>query len=142
MHFNEASLVALISLGRQRKRISTEDLRQAFPIDQMTIEDITNLVKRLEEADIDLDIDQILLMPRRPVASRAPIATSKHAQAGLPEVAADVREKPVSSPELAVGSTAKTRAVGTSIETAPAHALILVFALVIAALVLVAVWGS
>jgi hypothetical protein len=43
--------------------LEIDDIRQALPIDTMTIEEIADVVARLEEADISVDIDAGLLTP-------------------------------------------------------------------------------
>ena len=54
----------LIQLGRRQGGLEIEDIRQALPIDTMTIEELADVVARLEEAGISVEIDAALLTPR------------------------------------------------------------------------------
>jgi hypothetical protein len=85
MSLNEATFDRLINLARQRGSVTTNDLREVLPIDQMTVEDISDVITRLEEADVDLEIDPVLLLPTRGIARKAPTPISKPAQPSLPE---------------------------------------------------------
>jgi Sigma-70 factor, region 1.1 len=53
----------LMQLGRQHDGLKTDDLRQALPIDTMTVEEIADVVARLEDAGISVDVDAGLLTP-------------------------------------------------------------------------------
>ncbi len=59
-----AAVDHLIELGRQRGGLGIDDLRRALPIDAMTIEEISGVLARLEEAGISLEIDRAMLTPR------------------------------------------------------------------------------
>src|SRR5882724_11783341 len=107
MSLNEATFDRLKNLARQRGSITTNDLREVLPIDQMTVEDISDVITRLEEADFDLEIDPALSLPTPGIAPKAPTATSKPAQTSLPKRGADVGRQPVSSPALGVESAVK-----------------------------------
>jgi hypothetical protein len=63
----------LMQLGRQRGGLEIDDIRQALPIDTMTIEELADVVARLEEAGISVEIDAGLLTPH-------------HRRMALPEV--------------------------------------------------------
>ena len=63
----------LMQLGRWQGGLEIEDIRQALPIDTMTIEELTDVVARLEEAGISVEIDADLL-------------TAHHRKIALPEV--------------------------------------------------------
>jgi MFS superfamily sulfate permease-like transporter len=54
----------LIQLGRRQGGLEIKDIRQALPIDTMTIEELADVVVRLEEAGISVEIDAALLTPR------------------------------------------------------------------------------
>ena len=54
----------LIQLGRRRGGLEIDDIRQALPVDTMTIEELADVVARLEEAGISVEIDPALLTPR------------------------------------------------------------------------------
>jgi len=54
----------LIQLGRRQGGLEIKDIRQALPIDTMTIEELADVVARLEEAGISVEIDAALFTPR------------------------------------------------------------------------------
>jgi hypothetical protein len=54
----------LIQLGRRRGGLEIDDIRQALPIDTMTIDELADVVARLDEAGISVEIDSGLLTPR------------------------------------------------------------------------------
>jgi hypothetical protein len=60
---DDVTLDRLIKLGRQRGSVSTEDLREGLPLDVMTVEEISNIIDRLEEADVRVEIDPTLFSP-------------------------------------------------------------------------------
>jgi Sigma-70 factor, region 1.1 len=140
MSLNEATFDRLKNLARQRGSITTNDLREVLPIDQMTVEDISDVITRLEEADFDLEIDPALSLPTPGIAPKAPTATSKPAQTSLPKRGADVWRQPVSSPALGVESAVKKPPVWKLTEIAPAHLLLMTLVFTIATLVLVIAW--
>jgi Sigma-70 factor, region 1.1 len=53
----------LMQRGRRRGGLEIDDIRQTLPIDTMTIEEVADVVARLEEAGIWVDIDAGLLTP-------------------------------------------------------------------------------
>jgi Sigma-70 factor, region 1.1 len=53
----------LMQLGRRRGGLEIDDIRQALPIDAMTIEELADVMARLEEAGISVEIDAGLLSP-------------------------------------------------------------------------------
>jgi hypothetical protein len=63
----------LMQLGRRRGGLEIDDIRQALPIDTMTIEELADVMARLEEAGISVEIDAGLLSPH-------------HRKTALPEV--------------------------------------------------------
>jgi hypothetical protein len=63
----------LMQLGRRRGGLEIDDIRHALPIDTMTIEELADVVARLEEAGISVEIDAGLLTPH-------------HRKTALPEV--------------------------------------------------------
>jgi len=54
----------LVQLGRRRGALQSDDIRQALPVDAMTTEEIVDVVTRLEDAGIAVEIDPALLTPR------------------------------------------------------------------------------
>jgi Sigma-70 factor, region 1.1 len=67
---DDATLDRLIKLGRQGGSVSTEDLREALPVDVMTVEEISNIIDRLEEADVRVEIDPTLFSPIHRIVPR------------------------------------------------------------------------
>jgi Sigma-70 factor, region 1.1 len=55
----------LMQLGRRRGGLQIDDIRQALPVDTMTIEELADVVARLEEAGIAVEIDAGMLTPHR-----------------------------------------------------------------------------
>ena len=53
----------LMQLGRRQGGLEIDDIRQALPIDTMTIEELADVMTRLEEAGISVEIDAGLLTP-------------------------------------------------------------------------------
>jgi hypothetical protein len=60
-----APLDRLIQLGRRRGGLEIDDIRQVLPVDTMTTEELADVLARLEEAGISVEIDRALLTPRR-----------------------------------------------------------------------------
>jgi hypothetical protein len=54
----------LIQMGRARGGLEVDELRQVVPIDAMTAEELADVLTRLEEAGISIEIDAALLAPR------------------------------------------------------------------------------
>lgn len=59
-----AAFDRLMHLGRQPGGLKIDDIRQALPIDTMAIEEIADVVARLEEAGISVEVDAGLLTSR------------------------------------------------------------------------------
>jgi hypothetical protein len=93
----------LIQLGRRRGGLEIDDIRQALPIDTMTIEELADVVAHLEEAGISVEIDAGLLTPH-------------HRKMTLPEV------KPTAEPsphgERATAAHLRLSNLASSIKTA------------------------
>ena len=53
----------LMQLGRRRGGLHIDDIRQVLPVDTMTIEELADVVARLEEAGIAFEIDAGMLTP-------------------------------------------------------------------------------
>jgi Sigma-70 factor, region 1.1 len=56
----------LMQLGRQRGALEIDDIRQVLEVDTMTTEELADVVARLDEAGIPVEIDPALLAPRPP----------------------------------------------------------------------------
>jgi len=55
------TLDRLVELGRRRGRLTSEDLRTALPVERMAPEDIALVVLELEDAGVDVQVDDNLL---------------------------------------------------------------------------------
>jgi Sigma-70 factor, region 1.1 len=60
---DRTSLERLTALGRQKGRLTNQDLEEGLPVDRMSAEDIALVVAHLEEAGIPVDLDDALLDP-------------------------------------------------------------------------------
>ncbi len=54
----------LMETGRQQGGLEIDDIRRALPVDTMSAEELANVLARLEEAGISVEIDSALLTPR------------------------------------------------------------------------------
>jgi Sigma-70 factor, region 1.1 len=54
----------LMQLGLRRGGLEIDDIRQALPVDIMTIKELADVLARLEEAGISVELDPALLTPR------------------------------------------------------------------------------
>ncbi|MCB5175122.1 MULTISPECIES: RNA polymerase sigma factor region1.1 domain-containing protein [Microvirga] len=61
------TLEGLIALGRQRGRLTNQDLQAALPTESMSVEDVALIVVELEEAGVPVDLEDSLLAPRQHV---------------------------------------------------------------------------
>jgi hypothetical protein len=93
MSLNETALIELIDLARRRGGLPVDDLREALPIDNMTVEDISHVLARLDEAGFDLDIDPALLSPQSKMVPKDGIPVAKRDQMGVPETAPERAEQ-------------------------------------------------
>ncbi|MDQ6734012.1 MAG: RNA polymerase sigma factor region1.1 domain-containing protein [Nitrospirota bacterium] len=55
---------SLMETGRQRGGLEIDDIRRALPVDAMSIEELADVLARLEEAGISVEIDPALLTGR------------------------------------------------------------------------------
>jgi hypothetical protein len=61
---DSTTLDRLISLGRERGHLTTEDLRASLPVERMSAEDIALVVIHLEETGVSVELEDSLLTPR------------------------------------------------------------------------------
>lgn len=54
----------LIETGRQQGGLEVNDIRRALPVDTMSAEELAEVLARVEEAGISVEIDSALLTPR------------------------------------------------------------------------------
>jgi hypothetical protein len=57
------TLDRLISLGRERGHLTTEDLRASLPVESMSAEEIALVVVHLEETGVPVELEESLLAP-------------------------------------------------------------------------------
>lgn len=72
----------LIEKGRQQGQLDIDDIRQALPIDRMEVGELSEVIARLEETGISVEIDAALLSSRRD--GSLPHILKPEAQAPLP----------------------------------------------------------
>lgn len=53
-----------MEMGRQRDGLDVDDIRRALPVDAMSIEELADVLARVEEAGISVEIESTLLTPR------------------------------------------------------------------------------
>jgi sigma-70-like protein len=74
----EAEIGRALTLGRRRGSLSTDEIAALLPLDRMTPEEIAEVVLRLEDGGVEVDLDPAFLRPRsdrpeRPLASALPL---------------------------------------------------------------------
>jgi hypothetical protein len=133
MSVNEAALIELIDLARRRGGISMEDLREALPIDSMTVEDISHVLARLDEAGFDLDIDPELLSPQKKMVPKDGVPVAKRDQTRLPETAPERAEqqKELSGSSRRVNPENRVKRLSDPTASVPMLPWILAFAIVV-----------
>ena len=82
-----AGLDRLTEIGRQRGRVTIEDIRTIVPLDALSVTELAQILARLEEAGVTIDIDPQLLasdgkMPL-PSAHELPLPENKAASAPM-----------------------------------------------------------
>lgn len=110
MTIDEAILTKLVTGARQRGGISLEDLRKELPVDSMSIEDISVVLARLDEAGFDLDIDPALLSSKHHASPPHETTVSKPEQTGLPKTETAPQMQPSSFPTSTNGTIKKAPA--------------------------------
>ncbi len=60
---DSSTLDRLISLGRERGHLTTEDLRASLPVETMSAEDIALIIVHLEETGVSVELEDSLLSP-------------------------------------------------------------------------------
>lgn len=126
---DEAILTKLVAGARQRGSISLEDLRKELPIDSMTIEDISVVLARLDEAGFDLEIDPALLSSTHPASP--PHGTT---QKELPEAETAPQKQPSRFPTSTDGTIKAPAARRTKAVLSPSMLpWILAFAIILLA---------
>lgn len=73
----------LMQLGQQRGGLQIDDIREALPVDTMTTAELSNVLARLEEAGISVDIDPALLSGHH---QKKTLRGAKYAPDPLPDV--------------------------------------------------------
>jgi len=131
----------LVELGRRHGALQSDDIRQALPVDTMTIEEIVDVLTRLEEAGIAVEIDPALLTPRHRKINPEEVRTAtKTPPPGEQEATRDARlSRLASSIKAARGGSSRTTEPASKFVKMPGTTFILVAALILLILAL-AVW--
>jgi hypothetical protein len=130
----EAALTDLISLARRRGSLSIEDLRRALPVGSMTVEDLSLVLARLDQAGFDLEIDPALLLPHNETAARGATPAAKHDEAEMSEPMPEGRQQQTSLPTSTDAPTLKNAArPSNAAASAPMLPWILAFVIVVLA---------
>jgi hypothetical protein len=132
---HETALTDLISLARRRGGLSMEDLRRALPVDSMTVEDLSHVLARLDQAGFDLEIDPALLLPDNETAGRGAAPVAKRDEIEVPEPMPGERQRQTSLPASADPPVLKNHTArhSNSAASAPMLPWILAFAIVVLA---------
>jgi hypothetical protein len=99
-----SSYERLLELGREQGGLTAQDLQRVLPIDQMSMDEISDVLARLDDAGITIEIDPALLSPapRNPVLGRLntspPLPKPTKAQAQAPVTPAKPDTGPYSGP--------------------------------------------
>ena len=96
MTYPSDDLNRLIQLGRQRGALTVDDLRHTMPLDQMSAEDVADVIARLEAAGVAVELDPALLVPNR------------HDGVRLEALPASFRLRSAAGPEAAPAALAHT----------------------------------
>lgn len=135
MPLGDATLLELINLARQRGGISMEDLQKALPLENMSVEEISHIVNRLDEAGFDVEMDPNLLSPKRKSAPQETVTVAKREEIVPPDVAPERRTQSTIIPTSAYEPIRNKHKVRRSDPPPPAPMLpwILAFAIVVLA---------
>lgn len=132
---HETALTDLISLAQRRGSLATEDIRRVLPIDRMTVEDLSYVLARLEQAGIDIEIDPSLLLPDDKTAAKGAAPIAKHDETGVSAPMPEGRQRQTGIPASADAPVAKNHTARPSNPAAspPMLPWILAFAIVVLA---------
>lgn len=132
---HETALTDLISLARRRGSLSMEDLRRTLPVGSMTIEDLSHVLARLDQAGFDLEIDPTLLLPDNETAAKGAAPAAKRDETEALDPMPEGRQQQTSLPASADAPVLKNHTARHSNSTASAPMLpwILAFAIVVLA---------
>lgn len=139
MAIDDEAVRTLQIIGLRQGRLTAEDLKQVLPVDAMSAERIAQVILRLQDAGIDVEVDEDLLSPRHPPRPNGPMAgeavilpADRQAPAPTPPLtprgAAEPKPSPPEPPAQGGGQRA-SRAVMTAI------ILVVIVLAVIAALI-------
>ena len=142
MTLHEADLTELIELARRRGSVSMEDVRRMLPLVSMTLEELSLVVIRLEEAGFDLEVDPDLLLPGNDTGRKDALSDTKREQIELPETLPEERRQPASFPATVEPPILKRKSIrrSASIYSAPMFPWIVAFAIVLLAVFAFAFW--
>jgi hypothetical protein len=101
----------------------------------MTVEDLSHVLARLDQAGIDVEIDPTLLLPDNKTAANGAAPVAKHDETGVPEPMPERRQQQTSIPASADAPILKNHTAphSNSVASAPMLPWILAFAIVVLA---------
>jgi hypothetical protein len=105
MKLEPAALNELANIARQRGALSMENLRQVLPIENMTVDEISDVLARLDEAGIDVEIDPPPLSPAGKAIPREPAPIIKQEEIELSETTPEQKKREQSLPTSRGNST-------------------------------------
>lgn len=80
MPVENAVVERLVASGRPTGRLDPADLAAAVPLDRLSVLDLADLIDRLEEAGVTVEIDPRLLVARSPVAGDRGLPAASHVE--------------------------------------------------------------
>ncbi|HEU6440793.1 MAG TPA: RNA polymerase sigma factor region1.1 domain-containing protein [Microvirga sp.] len=92
---DSTTLDRLISLGRERGHLTTEDLRASLPIESMSADDIALIVVHLEETGVPVELEPELLSP-----DQKPVSMPRHSAEIIPFPGPRAKSRPAKAQPL------------------------------------------
>lgn len=119
-----------------------EDVQRMLPLDSMTIEELSHVVARLDEAGFDLEVDPDLLLPGNDTARKDVLSDTKLEQMELPEPLPEERRQQTSGPASVGAPIRKRNSIrhSSSSYSAPMLPWIAAFAIVVLVVFAFAFW--
>ncbi len=132
---NDHLVDRLTRIAGGRGSLSADQLRQAVPVEAMSIEEIASLIAALEERGVSVEVDPALMSPRHPLSPEARAAAAARPVAESPPRAAPNRASAQTAAPASSLPPRQPRSAGPPSWRAAAVALV---ALVVVAVVLAA----
>src|SRR5215210_3868012 len=137
---DEGRLQDLIDLGQTKGRLSTEDLQEVIPVDTMSLEELAEVILRLERAGIDVEVDPALLEREPGTAARRPALVETLPDSALGTEGRATAAGTVSATTAAPAAPPDSRGVQPSWGSFNVSATVLIAFGIVMFLVLIAVW--